>query len=214
MKKPNLTPNQKKTLNLILRLIGDISHLAGPVTQNKLVYGGFALIGFTVFNVNGFDACWSSMTTQFIQATNIQPVSFEVSTKNLEVTNEGYQLISFNPTQGEDGTCKVNLDGLTQADELTTEDGKKFQMFAKTIEKDGNTVVKSKIVIVPTDNQTSGFIDINQTGEKLNIKPCGVLTKHALIVGSDPKAPKLNLGDKKSFEATIKKGVKIKLFLF
>jgi hypothetical protein len=175
----------------------------GPITQDKVVYFGFIMLFLTTLSVNGFEACWTSTTGQFVAATSVYPIAFETTTLTASIPeNDSVVATSYNPVVAKSETgCKINLDGYNQIGEQTTESGKTFMLFNK-----------DKIIIVPKDNQDSGNVVLQTTGNSLKITACGSLTEQGLLVGQGADAPKFNLGElneegkPKSFKTKIKKG--------
>jgi hypothetical protein len=174
----------------------------GPMTQDKLVYSGFALLFVTVVMVNGFEACWASMTGQFVAATNVYPVAFTSTTKTASLADSPIVATSFTPEEEAPtgSSCKINLDGYNQIGEQTTEGGKSFKLYNK-----------DKIIIVPKDNPDSGNVVLMSKAGGLTIRACGSLTEQGLLIGNGKDATKLNLGEKddegkfKIFKVKVKK---------
>jgi hypothetical protein len=175
----------------------------GPITQDKVVYFGFIMLLLTTLSVNGFEACWTTATGQFVAATSVYPIAFETTTITASIPeNDSVVATSYNPEEAKATTgCKINLDGYNQIGEQTTEGGKTFQLFNK-----------DRIIIVPKDNRDSGNVVLQTTGNSLKITACGTLTEQGLLVGKGADAPKFNLGEldkdgtPKTFKTKIKKG--------
>jgi hypothetical protein len=174
----------------------------GPITQDKLVLAGFAALFVMVATVNGFVACWASMTGQFVAATNVYPVAFTSTTKTASLADSPIIATSFTPEEEAPpgNSCKINLDGYNQIGEQTTEGGKSFRLYNK-----------DKIIIVPKDNPESGNVVLMSKAGGLTIKACGSLTEQGLLIGNGKDATKLNLGEKdddgksKIFKVKVKK---------